>query len=132
MAKRLTVSTARTMDFEDLVQACDDILETYAAPEGAETPEEEHARVSRTIDETPDVYRWFLTLHSYFDHWTDAEAHKWGMKSIEYKWMRERRDAMERMASAAKRRYEGASRLVTIRENFDPTGMPRSRGGNGS
>jgi hypothetical protein len=126
---RLTVSSARELDFEDLIRTCDELLVQYDVPESMETPDQEFARLSKTIDETPDLYRFFLTLQSYFDHWTDAAADMYGMKSIDYKFMRERRDAMERMASAAKRRYEGASRMITLRENFDPTGMPRTRGG---
>lgn len=127
---RLTVSAARELDFEDLVALCDKILEPYDAPTGVETPKEQMDRFGRTIDQTPDLYRFFLSLQSYFDHWTDQAAHQHGMKGPEYKGMRERRDAMERFASAAKRRYEGASRMITLRENFDPSGMPRTRGGN--
>lgn len=40
--------------------------------------------------------------------------------------MRQKRDLMKNMASAAKRRYEGASRLVTIVLS-DEEQMPRGR-----
>lgn len=126
---RLTVSTARTMDYTDFVEAMDNIMEPYAPPaEGrAETQQERIDRLSRTIDEMPTVYRWFLQLQSYFDHWTDAEGDMNGTRSIEFKLMRQRRDASERAASAAKRMYEGASRLITVIEGFDEQGMPRTR-----
>lgn len=130
LPRKLTISTARDMSFEDLVQTADAILEQYAAPaEGGkmEMQQEQLDRLSRTIDEMPDIYRWFLMLQSYFDHWTDAEGDMWGTRSIEFKMMRQRRDLMDRMASAAKRRYEGASRTITVIEGFDESGLPRSR-----
>lgn len=126
LPKRLTVSNARELDYDDFVQALDVLLEPYAPP-SSETQKEKIDRLSRTIDEVPTIYRWFLTLQSYFDHWTDAEGDMYGTRSIEFKLMRQRRDACDRAASAAKRVYEGASRLITVIEGFDETGMPRSR-----
>ena len=124
----LTVDEARHMDFEDLLTRSNAILEAYDAPDGGETSDEQIARVGKTIDEMPDVYRWFLVLQSHFDHWTDAMNDQWGLKSREYKSMRQRRDAMERMASAAKRRYEGASRVITVLlRDEETTQMPRGR-----
>jgi hypothetical protein len=117
------------MDYEDLIESSDAILAAYDAPTAGEfeQPGQRIARLGRTIDEMPDIYRWFLTLQSYFDHWTDAAGDLNGTRSIEFKLMRQRRDAMERMASAAKKRYEGASRAITVIEGFDAEGMPRAR-----
>lgn len=123
---RLTISNARSMDFEDFVEALDALMEPYMPPD-AETPKEKIDRLSKTIDEAPQIYRWFLQLQSYFDHWTDAEGDMNGTRSIEFKLMRQRRDACERAGSAAKKVYEGASRLITVIEGFDEQGMPRSR-----
>lgn len=114
------------MPFEELIVEADRLIGQYEAPE-FETEPDQVKRISKTIDEMPDVYRWFLTLQSYFDHWTDAYADQFGMKSMEYKAQRERRDAMERAASAAKKRYDGASRLITIITGFDADKMPKGR-----
>jgi hypothetical protein len=114
------------MDFTDLVEEADLLVEQYAPLED-ETEDEQRDRIARTLDQMPDIYRWFLTLQSYFDHWTDAQAHISGLKSIEYKQLRQRRDAMERAANFAKRRYEGASRLITLIEGQNVDRMPRGR-----
>jgi hypothetical protein len=133
LPKRLTVNNARTLEYGDFIEALDATMEPYTPPD-LETQKEKIDRLSRTIDEMPQVYRWFLQLHAYFDHWTDAQAHiEGGTRGIEYKMLRQRRDACEHAASAAKRIYEGASRLITVIESFDETGMPRSRSaGNGA
>lgn len=122
---KLTIVTARDLPFEELIQTADDLIAAYDAPE-FETEPQKMERLSKTIDEMPDVYRWFLTLQSYFDHWTDAANDMHGIKSIEYKMLRQRRDAMERMASAAKRRYDGASRQITIM-GLDTEILPKGR-----
>lgn len=126
LPKRLTISNARTMDYEDFVEALDALMEPYTPP-SSETQKEKIDRLSRTIDETPTVYRWFRQLQSYFDHWTDAAGDMNGTRSIEFKMMRQRRDACDNAASAAKKIYEGASRLITVIEGFDEQGLPRSR-----
>lgn len=129
MTQKLTIDRARHMDFEQLITEVDRLIEEYSVPEGqVESEQQKIARLERTIDELPDVYRWILTLQSYYDHWTDAYAHQFGMKDNEYKQMRQRRDAMERAASAAKRRYEGASRMITLILGFQEDHMPRGRG----
>lgn len=126
MKPKLTIAQARDLPFEDLIERADALIADYA-PGETETQEEKIQRLSCTLDEMPEIYRWLLTLQSWFDHWTDAYADQFGQRSREYKQMRERRDAMERAAKAAKSRYEGASRVVTIVQGFDPTGMPRGR-----
>lgn len=128
MGPRLTIAQARDFAFEDLIEATDKLLEPYA-PADNETPAMRRDRISRTIDEVPELYRWFLTLQSWFDHWTDAYGDQFGLRSKEFKQYRERRDAMERAAKAAKMRYDGASRLVTVLTGFDPEGMPQGRKG---
>jgi hypothetical protein len=127
MRSKLTIDTAKSMEFTDLVEEADRIVEHYAPP-SIETEPERVQRLSKTLDELPDVYRWFLTLQSYFDHWTDAQGHITGLRSIEYKQLRQRRDAMERAANFAKRRYEGASRLLTLIDQQQGNHMPRGRG----
>lgn len=73
MAKpNLTVHEAKELDYLELIERIDLIMSSYDAPAGNETAQEQHARLSRTLDEMPDVYRWFLILEGYFDHWTDA------------------------------------------------------------
>lgn len=125
-AKKLTIARARDLPFEDLVEAADALVEEYG-PTEPENAGQRLARLERTLDEVPEIYRWFLTLESYFDHWTDAYADQSGMRSRDYKRMRERRDAMERVAKAAKMRYDGASRLVTVLQGFDAHGTPTAR-----
>lgn len=126
--RKLTIDRARELPFQDLVEECDTLTERYAKPDGPETKEEQLERLSTTLDEVPDLYRWFLTLESYFSHWADANMDQHGKGSIEFKKMRQKRDAMENAAKAAKLRYEGASRLLTLEMGFDDSGMPRSRG----
>lgn len=128
MRQKLTVARAQELLFQDLVEECDTLLERYAKPDGPETREEQLERLSLTLDEVPDIYRWFLTLESYFAHWADANADQHGARSVEFKKWRQKRDAMENAAKAAKLRYEGASRLLTLEMGFDDSGMPRGRG----
>lgn len=125
---QLTVHEARSMDFEELIARVESIMKPYEAP-GGDTPEsmdEWKQRVSRTLDEMPDIYRWFLSCEAHFDHWTDAMNDQWGTKAIEYRSMRQRRDLFRNMASAAKKRYDGASRLVTVEQN-ERERMPQGR-----
>lgn len=129
MGPRLTIAKARDLTFEDLIEEVDKLLEPYTPRAEGESTTEQRDRISRTIDEVPELYRWFLTLQSWFDHWTDAYADQFGMRDSKYKQMRERRDAMDRAAKAAKMRYDGASRLVTVLQGFDPEGMPTGRKG---
>lgn len=126
--QKLTVARAQELTFQDLVEECDALLEKYAKPDDPETKEEQLKRLERTLDEVPDLYRWFLTLESYFAHWADANMEQYGKTSMDFKKMRQKRDAMENAAKAAKLRYEGASRLLTLEMGFDESGMPRGRG----
>lgn len=125
---KLTVARAQELSFQDLLEECDALVERFEKPEHPETREDQLKRLSSTLDEVPDIYRWFLTLESYFAHWADAYADQFTNKSIEFKKMRQKRDAMENAAKAAKLRYEGASRLLTLEMGFDESGMPRGRG----
>jgi hypothetical protein len=123
----LTVARAKDLAFQDLVEESFALLGPFEKPEGPESKEQQLERLSRTLDEIPDIYGWLLTLHSYFSHWTDAWGDQYGTRSSEFKMMRQKRDAMENAAKAAKLRYEGASRLLTLEMGFDSTGMPTSR-----
>lgn len=128
---RLTIDTAKSMDFVDLVAAAHDLVKPYEAPaSGLETEGERLARLERTLDELPDIYGWFLQLESFFDHWTDfwAGQEGTGKDAMQYKAMRQKRDAMERAASAAKLRYQGGSRVISKILGFDEeSNMPRGR-----
>lgn len=124
---RLTVDDARHMPYADLLEAGYSILAEFEAPE-LETPAELDRRISKTLDQLPDIYAWFRQCQSYFDHWTDFMMNQHGGKDLEYKSMRQRRDAMEQMASAAKLRYEGTSRRLTqIHGAQEESRMPRGR-----
>lgn len=125
---KLTIAKARDLAFQDLIEECDKLLEPYEKPDAGETKKLQLARLSLTLDEVPDLYRWFLTLESWFSHWADAHGDQYGPRSIEFKKMRQKRDAMENAAKAAKLRYEGASRLLTMEMGFAEDGMPTSRG----
>jgi len=122
----LTIDDARKLDHEDLIERCEAILSVYDPPE-VETQAQKIERLSLTIDEIPQVYRWFLQLWSYFSHWTQGYAEVYGLRDHQTERLRQRRDLFDKMASAAKQRYEGASRLITVMESFDPTGLPRQR-----
>jgi hypothetical protein len=127
--RKLTLDAARTMDFDDLVSAAHAMIEPYEVDGEAETPEELDKRIDRTFDELPDVYGWLLQLESFFDHWTDFFANQYGLKSLEYKAMRQKRDAMERAAKAAKLRYDATSRRLTKMQSHErESQLPRSRG----
>ena len=127
----ITNQEALTIEHGEILERVDALLAEYDSPPmgTAETESARLTRLSRTIDEMPEIYRWLVGLWSTCDHWTDAMADQFGMKDHNYKKMRERRDLFEKMASAAKMRYESASRVITILSGFDPTGMPRSRRG---
>jgi hypothetical protein len=125
--RRLTLHEARAMPFEELLVHTYEQLERYEAPE-VETTDEREARIDRTLDECADLYGWFNQLWSYFDHWTDAQAQTFGLKTFEYKGMRQKRDMFEKAASSAKRRWEGASRMVTqASRHEDEASTPRHR-----
>jgi len=124
----LTTTEARDLDHADLLARIDAMLAPYDPPQ-VETQGEKIARLSRTLDEMPAIYRWLLTLWSWCAHWTDAMAQQMGQRDARYQALRQRRDLLEKMAAAAKLRYEAASRIITVLESFDVTGMPRTRKG---
>lgn len=123
---RLTLDDARDLPHEELIERCEAILELYDPPE-VETQPQKLDRLSRTIDEIPQVYRWFWQLWSYFDNWSAGMATMYSQSDSRYKMYRQRRDLFEKMASAAKQRYEGASRIITVMSEFEPNAMPRQR-----
>ncbi len=124
---RLTLDSARVMPFEELSTTMYGLLVPYEAAE-VETPTMLEARIGKTFDELPDIYAWMLQLHAYFDHWTEWQANQYGMKSLEYKEFRIKRDLAENVARAAKLRYEGTSRRLTQISAHDvETRMPRGR-----
>lgn len=123
----ITNQEARDLDHEELLNRIEAMLDEYAPPTAPEPPEQRVARLSRTIEEVPEIYRWLLQLWSWMDHWTDATNDMFGRTDRRYKALRQRRDLFEKMASAAKMRYESASRQITLMQGFDETGMPRSR-----
>lgn len=130
---RLTIDQARHLDFKDLLEAGYALLQPFEAPD-METPNDLDKRISKTLDELPDIYAWFNQLHAWFDHWADfyynKEASGAGPSSLEYKTMRQKRDAMKQLASSAKLRYEGTSRRLTqIQSHEHEAGMPRTRRG---
>lgn len=125
---RLTITDAKDMPYAELLDAAYDLVNQYAVPEEPETMDARVDRLERSLDELPDIYAWLLQLESWFDHWADLYAAQFNQRSLEYKQMRERRDAMAKAASAAKLRYEGASRVLTKIMNFEVENrMPRSR-----
>lgn len=125
--RSFTLTDAAEMPFNDLLNKCYAALEPYEAPDGESTPQRQ-SRIDRTLDQVPDLLAWFLQLESYFDNIASGSAEAYGMKSHEYKDARVRRDAMERVAKAAKLRYEGTSRGITYQMGFENAGIaPRSR-----
>lgn len=127
---RLTITEARDLDFQDLVDRMDSLIAPYEAGEN-ETKAGRDVRIGKTLDELPDIYGWLLTLESFFDHWADAMASQGGtgVKNTQYKSYRQRRDACERAARAAKLRYDGASRRLTqIYGEREAASIPRGRG----
>lgn len=130
MRAGISNTEVRDLDHEELMARLNALLAAYDSPEGgAELQADKIARLSRTIDEMPEIYRWLISLHSWLDHWTDAMADQYGRNANEYKKHRQRRDLLEKMASVAKMRYESASRTITRLTAFDESGMPRSRNG---
>lgn len=125
--QRLTLDTARSMDFDELSKTMYGLLAPYEATE-IETQTQLEARIGKTLDELPDIYAWMLQLHAYFDHWTEWHANQYGLKSLEYKDFRIKRDLAEDVAKAAKLRYDGTSRRLTqLRDHESESRMPRSR-----
>lgn len=124
---RLTIDQAKAMEYQQLITVGYAMLEPFQPPE-VETPAELDRRIAKTLDELPDYYAWFLQLHAYFDHWADFYMDQYGGKHLDYKAMREKRDAMADIASAAKLRYEGTSRRLTqIQGAEHESRMPRGR-----
>lgn len=123
---RLTITDVRDLPFEDLIERCDAIIASYEAPE-AELHDARMARIDRSLDELPDVYRWFIQLWSFCGHWKDAMKDQFGQGSNEFKLWRQREDAMERFARATNLRYEGTSRVLTKLQSEDPDRVPTTR-----
>lgn len=111
---RVTVDMARRMTFSELDSHVYGMLVEFEAPTGDDvTARQREDWINRTLERCPDVYAWILSLHAYFDHWTDVSADQFGQKDMGYKVYRQKRDLCKNAASAAKMRYEGASRRVT-------------------
>jgi hypothetical protein len=131
MRARLTIDQAREMPYLDLIQTGYGLLAAYEPPE-IETPSQLEARISKSLDELPDLYAWFNQCHAYFAHWSDyyyTADSGFGPRSLEYKDMKNKRDAMEKLASSAKLRYEGTSRRLTqLMGRDEESRMPRGRG----
>jgi hypothetical protein len=124
---RLTVDMARDMPFKDLAIAVYGMLTEFEAKE-IETHAELEDRLNRTLDRCPDVHAWILTLHAYFDHWTDGSAQMYGTKDPVYKAYKTKRDLCDNAARAARLRYEGASRRITqLQRHEDGSAMKGSR-----
>lgn len=129
MSRRITIDVARAMPYKDLVETLYGLLEPYEkAVEGEETATELEDRLSRTYDEVPAIHVWFLTLHAYFDHWTDFYHGQFGAKDLTYKGYRQKRDLCDNAARAARLCYEGASRRMTqVQRHEEGAGMRQSR-----
>lgn len=125
MASRLTRDEAVKLEFSQLLDRTFGVVREYQAPE-IETQTDKVRRLERTIDQMPDWYGWFLELEALFGHWSDLFYEQLGRNDMQYKAMRQRRDAMERAASYAKLRYDGASRELTALLEV-PDKLPRSR-----
>lgn len=123
----LSLDDARDLPFADLMEAAEKILQQYDPPQDLEPHADKLARLNATIEEVPQHYRWFLQLQSWCDHWAQSFSTQFGQKDERYQRMRQRRDLFDRMASAAKMRYEAASRRITTDMGYDTTGMPRRR-----
>lgn len=123
---RLSLDDAREKSFEELVTATEEILAEYD-PADIEPPMTKVHRINRTLDEMPAIYRWLLQLEAWCDHWKQNYEKTDGRASLNYRKFRQRQDFFESMASAAKMRYESASRRITTDTAYDPTGMPRTR-----
>ena len=125
--RNLSNADVRDLEHEVLLERFEELLAVYDAPREPEIQSARIDRLSRTIEEVPEVYRWLNHLQSWADHWTDSLNELYGISDRRYKAMRQRRDLITKMASSAKMRYEAASRIITIIQNFDPDGLPKSR-----
>jgi len=123
----ITNEDARDLEHEALIERLEEQLAIYDQPSQPETQAERLERLSLTIEEMPEIYRWLQQLWSWGDHWADSLKDMFGGGDRRYKAMRQRRDLFEKMASSAKMRYESASRQITLLTAFDETGMPRTR-----
>jgi hypothetical protein len=125
---RLTIDRARHLEYESFVDEVYALIEPYESRHDGETQQELERRISKTLDELPDVYAWINQLHAWFDHWTDF-WYRQDKTSLEYKAFRNKRDMLEKAASSAKLRYEGTSRRLTqVLGQQEETRMPRGRG----
>lgn len=120
---------ARQMPHADLEEALDALLAEYDPPSEPETQGQQVQRLTRTIDEMPGMYRYMVQLWSYLDNVADSFGIAYGTKDAVYKAARQRRDLLDKYTSAAKLRYEAASRIITVMTSFDANGMPTTRRG---
>lgn len=128
---RLTLDYLKKADFADVLKVCYEKLDEFAA-KVPETDHERDARLNKTLDELPDWHAFFLEGKAWFSHWTDGYAADsgYGTRSPEYKAAKSRRDALDDVARAARLRYEGASRRITIlQEQQAAAGMRPARRG---
>jgi acyl carrier protein phosphodiesterase len=125
---RFSITEVRDLPYEQLLERAWGLLEPYQAPGGDESVGQRQARIDRTLDELPDVYAWLLQCWSWCSHWLDGYAEMEGTRSSAYKQMRQRRDAMDAAAKAAKLRYDGTSRVLTSLANSrEFSVLPRGR-----
>lgn len=111
----------------ELIDHFDKLLEPYKRNPGEDSSQAKE-RVSAIIAQLPDLYSWANTCWSYYDWLTDRQKELHGQSSLLYKEARQRRDAMEKIASSIKMKYQGASREITVALSEDEEGhMPRGR-----
>lgn len=125
-APRLTIATASRLPFDDLIAVCEAMLAEYDAAED-EDDAQRLARINRTLDHMPAIYRFLLGMKARFDNLADDAGNNLGTRSHAFKLQRQRRDAFDDMARAARMAYEAASRRVTVDTSYEHGGMPTSR-----
>jgi hypothetical protein len=124
---RLSLDEAKTLPYDQLLARAYALLEPYEMKQDMETPTELEHRISKTLDEAPDVYAWLLQLHAWFSYWADF-FYGQDRGGTQYKEYKNKRDLFEKAASACKMRYEGTSRRLTqLQRHDEESRMPRTR-----
>lgn len=109
----LTIEQMKNTPFAEIIDDIENMIELAGLRE-QQGDEEETSYIRRILTRAPQLYAFLQSATSRFAYWTDVAANMYNQQHATYKDYRNKRDMLERMASAVKLYYEASSRRITL------------------